>query len=78
MFINCTSVSEPITLLDKTLRKFYLQSKCYKKSRKRMAEGHKVDDSKINYDKYSTGSGHGDKKTRLRNQKLDRWGDPYL
>ena len=71
IFAHCT-LTEPITDLHRTLRKFYYQS------RKRMTEGHKVDDSKINYDKLATGSGHGDKKTRLRSQKLDRWGDPYL
>lgn len=77
MFAHCTK-AVPITEIHKALHKFYHQSKGYKKSKKRMAEGHKVDDSKIDYDKLATGSGHGDKKTRLINQKLDRWGDPYL
>lgn len=31
---------------------------------------------KVNYDALATGKAHGDKKLRLKGQKLDRWGRP--
>lgn len=70
VLINCTT-SQPTTDLERALAKFYIQSR--KREKKETATG----PQKIDYDKISSGGGHGNKNTRLREQKKDRWGDPY-
>ena len=70
ILINCTK-SLPSNDLEEALLKFYRQS------RKRKIGKTNNSPSKIDYDQISSGGGHGDKNTRLREQKKDRWGDPY-
>lgn len=69
-FVNCTK-SLPSSDLEKALSKFYIQS------RKRKNASPTEEPKRIDYDRLSSGSSHGDKKTRLREQKKDRYGDPY-
>ena len=70
ILINCTR-SLPTDDLERALVKFYRQS------RKRKVDRATDSTPKIDYDKVSSGGGHGNKNTRLREQKKDRWGDPY-
>jgi uncharacterized protein YifE (UPF0438 family) len=70
ILINCTR-SLPADELEEALAKFY------KQSRKRKIDRATDSTPEIDYDKISSGGGHGNKNTRLREQKKDRWGDPY-
>lgn len=70
ILINCTK-SLPTTDLERALSKFYKQSR--KREKKETTDA----PQKIDYDKLSSGGSHGNKNTRLREQKNDRWGDPY-
>ena len=71
IFVNCTK-SMPVSEEEKAFAKFVIQL-CPEGK----AAAQKLDNRKIDYDRVACGSGHGNKATRLQEQRKDRWGKDY-
>jgi uncharacterized protein YifE (UPF0438 family) len=70
-FVNCTK-SIPSSDCERALAKFHIQSK----KRKQVLDSADTT-AKIDYNKLASGGSHGDRKTRLGEQKKDRYGKAY-
>lgn len=71
LFVNCTK-SMPSSEKESAFAKFVIQLRpedniCTPKAERK----------KINYDHIASGAGHGNKNTRLQEQRKDRWGKDY-
>jgi uncharacterized protein YifE (UPF0438 family) len=71
LLVNCTK-SIPSSEQEKALAKFVTQLRP-----EDTTSTQETKSRKINYDHLASGSGHGNKTTRLHEQRKDRWGKEY-